>query len=311
MVTVPDDRWAGLWPEGKAPVDLTVWDMSGPPTVDPSLVVLPYLHARPALPWLARLPALRVVQTLTAGYDEVLASLPPGVSLCTAAGVHDASTAELAIGLTIAGLRDLGDFARAQPRGQWLHGTRPSLADRSVLLIGAGSVGGAIARRLAPFEVTLTRVASRARDDGAGHVHGVEELPLLLPHHDVVILVLPLTDSTRGLVDATFLAAMPDGALLVNVARGPVVSTDALVEQLRSGRLRAALDVTDPEPLPPDHPLWTTPHTLISPHVGGNSTAFPPRARALLRDQLERYAAGRPLANVVAGPRGDVSAAQG
>jgi phosphoglycerate dehydrogenase-like enzyme len=302
VVTVPDERWTGLWPAGQAPVEVTVWDMAGPPPVDPSLVVLPYLNAGPALPWLARLTSLRVVQTLTAGYDSVLAALPAGVLLCNAAGVHDSSTAELALGLTIAGLRDLGEFARAQPGGQWLSGTRPSLADRAVLLIGAGSVGSAIARRLAPFEVRLTRVARRARDDDGGHVHPVAELPQLLPQNEVVILALPLSDATRGLVDAVFLAAMPDGALLVNVARGPIVSTDALVAQLRTGRLRAALDVTDPEPLPPGHPLWTTPHTLISPHVGGDSTAFPPRARILLRDQFERYGAGEPLANVVAGP---------
>jgi phosphoglycerate dehydrogenase-like enzyme len=302
VVTVPDGRWTGLWPQGRAPVEVTVWDVVGPPPVDPSLVVLPYLNAGPTLGWLARLPSLRVVQTLTAGYDGILAALPAGVRLCNAAGVHDASTAELAVGLTIAGLRDLGEFARAQLGGQWLSGTRPTLADRSVLLIGAGSVGSAIARRLAPFEVRLTRVARRARDDDAGHVHPVSELPQLLPHHEVVILVLPLSESTRGLVDADFLAAMPDGALLVNVARGPIVSTDALVAQLRTGRLRAALDVTDPEPLPPGHPLWATPHTLISPHVGGDSTAFPPRARALLREQFDRFAAGRPLANVVAGP---------
>jgi phosphoglycerate dehydrogenase-like enzyme len=301
VVTVPDERWSGLWPDAEAPVDQTVWEMTSPPSVEPVLVVLPYLDARPALPWLARIPTLRVVQALTAGYDNVLPHLPDGVLLCNARGVHDASTAELAVGLALAGVRGLGEYARAQPEGRWLAGTRASLADRRVLLIGAGSVGEAIARRLAPFEVELTRVAGSARDDADGHVHAVAELPDLLPHHDVVILVVPLTEKTRGLVDATFLAAMPDGALLVNVARGPVVVTDALVAELAAGRLCAAVDVTDPEPLPPDHPLWTTPNTLISPHVGGDTTAFPPRARALLRDQFTRLATGRPLRNVVAG----------
>jgi phosphoglycerate dehydrogenase-like enzyme len=145
-------------------------------------------------------------------------------------------------------------------------------------------------------------VASRARDDEHGRVHASSELPELLPRHDLVILICPLTEATRGLVDAGFLAAMPDGAMLVNVSRGPVVVTDALVAELATGRLRAALDVTDPEPLPPGHPLWTTPNTLISPHVGGDSSAFPPRARALLRAQLTRFAAGEPLSNMVAGP---------
>src|SRR3954451_22890918 len=167
------------------------------------------------------------------------------------------------------------------------------------LVLGVGGIGSAIISRLRPFEVSITRVGTRARDDENGHVHGVDELSALLPHHDVVVLAAPLTDATRGLVDAGFLAAMPDGALLVNVSRGPVVVTDALLAELSSGRLRAGLDVTDPEPLPPDHPLWRAPNVLISPHVGGDTSAFPPRARALLKDQLERFAAGRDLRNVV------------
>ncbi len=302
VVSVPSERWCGLWPPGQEPVELVVWAMREPTDLAPHLVVLPYLDDGSALRQLAELRSLEVVQTLTAGYDHVLPFLPDGVRLATAAGVHDSSTAELAVGLAIGALRGFGDFARAQPQGQWLAGERPGLADRRVLLIGAGRVGGAIAARLASFEVTVTRVASTTRDDDLGHVHGVDELATLLPAHDVVILACPLTASTRGLVDAAFLAALPDGALLVNVARGPVVVTDALVAELAGGRLVAALDVTDPEPLPPGHPLWTTPNTLISPHVGGDTQAFTPRARRLLTDQLERFGAGQPLRNVVAGP---------
>lgn len=303
VVTVPDERWTGLWPDGTAPpVELHVWPMTDDPAVEPALVVLPYLHAAQVLWRLKDLPGLRVVQTLTAGYESVLPALPGGVTLCTAAGVHDTSTAELAVGLAIASLRGLDTFARNALSGRWTAQVRPSLADRRVLLVGSGNVGRAIAARLIPFEVQLTRVASRARVDENGRVHGVDELPRLLPDHDVVVLAVPLTDSTRGMVDDAFLAAMPDGALLVNVARGPVVDTEALLAQVQAGRLLAALDVTDPEPLPSDHPLWTAPGVLISPHVGGNTTAFPPRARALLRDQLERFAAGSPLRNVAAGP---------
>jgi phosphoglycerate dehydrogenase-like enzyme len=301
-VTVPDERWLGLWPAGEEPVDLRLWDMSGPAPVRPELVVLPYIGVSAVLGRLAELPSLRVVQTLTAGYENVLPHIPSGVVLATAAGVHDSSTAELAVGLAVAALRGFPDFVRAAQGGAWVSGTRPALADRRVLLIGTGGVGSAIAERLAPFEVQITRVGTRARDDDRGHVYAAEEVPDLLPRHEVVVLATPLTDVTRGMVDAAFLAAMPDGALLVNVSRGPVVVTDALVAELEAGRLLAALDVTDPEPLPPDHPLWRAPNVLVSPHVGGDTTAFPPRARALLKDQLERFATRRRLRNVVAAP---------
>ncbi|MBL8931907.1 MAG: 2-hydroxyacid dehydrogenase [Kineosporiaceae bacterium] len=312
LVSVPDARWLGLWPDGESPVELSLWDMTAPlprggasAGRDPerlAFVVLPYMGKASVMHHLADLPSLQVVQLLSAGYESVLPLLPPGVTLTNAAGVHDSSTAELAVALAVSALRGIGEFARAQSRGRWLGGTRPALADRRVLLIGVGNVGEAIEARLLPFEVEVTRVGSRARDDGRGHVHGIDEVARLLPDHQVVVLACPLTEATRGLVDAAFLAAMPDGALLVNVARGPVVVTDDLVSALAGGRLHAALDVTDPEPLPAGHPLWRSPNTLISPHVGGDSTAFPPRARAMLRDQLERFAAGQPLVNIVAGP---------
>jgi phosphoglycerate dehydrogenase-like enzyme len=299
VVTVPDERWLGLWPAGEEPVDLHAWDMTAPTSLEPDLVVLPYMGTTAVLPRLADVPSVRVVQTLSAGYETVLPYVPDGVTLATASGVHDASTAELAVGLAIGALRGFPDYVRAAGHGTWAGGTRPALADRRVLVVGVGGIGSAIVARLAPFEVSITRVASRARDDEHGPVHGVDELPELLPRHDVVILATPLTDATRGLVGAGFLAAMPDGALLVNVSRGAVVDTGALVAELEAGRLLAGLDVTDPEPLPPDHPLWRAPNVLISPHVGGDTTAFPSRARALLKDQFERFASGRELRNVV------------
>jgi phosphoglycerate dehydrogenase-like enzyme len=243
----------------------------------------------------ADLPSLRLVQTLTAGYDDFIPLLPTGVQLCNAAGVHDASTAELVIALMIASLRGFPDFVRAQATGSWAHSPRPALADRRVLVVGFGSVGRAVADRLAGFEVDIVPVASRARPG----VAGAEELPRLLPSADVVVLTVPLTAQTRGMVDAEFLARLPDGALLVNAARGPVVDTEALLAELRAGRILAALDVTDPEPLPADHPLWHAPGVLISPHVGGNTSAFLPRAYRLLQGQLERWVAGLPLQNVV------------
>ncbi len=240
---------------------------------------------------------LEVVQVLTAGVDAVRDSVPASVTLCNGRGIHDTSTAELAFLLTLAGLRDLPRFIRAQDRHEWAPAWRGALAGKSVAVIGAGSIGSAIERRLVAFEAEVTVVGRSAR---AG-VRGVEELPRLLPDQDVVILVVPLTDQTRGLVDATFLSSMKDGALLVNVARGAVVETDALLAELATGRLRAATDVFEVEPLPADSPLWDSRGLLLTPHVGGLSDAMWSRAYRLVREQLERYVAGEPLANVMTG----------
>lgn len=244
---------------------------------------------------LPRMSSLRVVQVQSAGTESVEPLVPAGVQLCNARGVHDASTAELAVTLMLASLRGVPDFVRAQPSGTWLHGTRPALADSRVLVIGAGSIAGALRARLEPFECEVILVGRSAR---AG-VRAIADLPELLPTAAVVVVLVPLTDETKHLVDARMLAAMRDGALLVNVARGAVVDTDALVAETSRGRLLAALDVTDPEPLPPGHPLWTAPGVLISPHVGGDTPAMAPRMRRLVSDQLRRFAAGEPLANVV------------
>lgn len=305
VVSLPDERFLGLWPElpaEKAPVVETLWDGRGPAPQGLRMAVLPYLYGPKAAPALHQVPGIEVAQTLTAGFDSVQNLIPAHVRLCTAAGVHDASTAELAVGLALASLRGIAEAALDARAGYWRTAQRTSLADRRVLLIGTGHVGGAIAARLAPFEVSLTRVGRTARDDARGHVHGIDELADLLPGHDVVMLAVPSDPTTRRLVDAAFLALMPDGALLVNVARGDVVDTNALLEEVETGRLRAALDVTDPEPLPRSHPLWHVPGVIITPHGGGNTTAFVPRARALLRDQCERLADGRPLLHEVPRP---------
>jgi len=245
-----------------------------------------------------QMTSLEVVQTLTAGVDNLAARIPDGVTLCSGRGIHDASTAELAIALTLASLRGIPEFVRAQERHEWTFKWRPALADKRVLLVGHGAIGAAIEARLSPFEVEIVRVARYARDG----VHAIDELPALLPDVDVVILCLPLTDATRGLVDADFLARMRSGALLVNVARGAVVVTDDLVAALYEGRVRAAVDVAEEEPLPEDSPLWAAPGLLISPHVGGASSAMWPRAHRIVRDQLHRYAAGETLLNIVNGP---------
>jgi phosphoglycerate dehydrogenase-like enzyme len=290
---MPDELTHGCltWDSGDAdPVEIG----------DVEVFVPPYTATAADLAMMARMPNLRVVQTLTAGVDNVLAALPDEVTLCNAAGVHDASTAELAVGLTLTSLRHLDEFARAMPDGRWLYDRHEALADKRVLIVGFGSIGRAIARRLDGFECQVSAVARSARTVDGIDVRSIDELPDLLPHADVVILIVPLTPDTRGMADADFLARMPDGALLVNVSRGLVVDTGALLAQCAAGRLRAALDVTDPEPLPADHPLWRTPGVLISPHVGGNTSAFLPRARRLVAAQLRRWADGEPLVNVVA-----------
>ncbi|TIC83951.1 2-hydroxyacid dehydrogenase [Nocardioides sp. GY 10127] len=248
-----------------------------------------------------RMRSLQVLQVLSAGVDNVRGIVPEGVTLCNGRGIHDTSTAELALTLTLAGMNDVPGMVRDQQRHHWGTRWRTALADRRVVLVGYGSIGGAIEARLAPFEVEVVRVARTARDTEAGHVHAFTELPGLVADADVVILICPLTDETRGLVDADLLARMPDGALLVNMARGPVVDTDALVAELRAGRLRAAVDVLPTEPLPADSELWDLENLLISPHVGGASTAMWPRAYRLVRAQLERFAAGEPLAGVMDG----------
>jgi phosphoglycerate dehydrogenase-like enzyme len=284
------------------------WDATAPDfPADPAdavFYVVPYMKGPDAvaLP-MPRMRRVQVVQTLSAGVDAViphLKGMPPGVRLCNARGVHEASTAELALTLVLASLRGVPRFVRGQDNEKWYSGFYPALADRRVLIVGYGAIGAAVEDRLAAFECEVVRVARTARDAPRGPVHALAELPELLPSADVVVLTTPLTEQTRGLVDASFLAAMKDGALLVNVARGPVVDTKALLAETESGRLTAALDVTDPEPLPPGHPLWHAPGVLISPHVGGSTSAFLPRAHRLVRDQLRRFAAGEELRNVVA-----------
>ncbi|WP_330307480.1 MULTISPECIES: 2-hydroxyacid dehydrogenase [unclassified Streptomyces] len=252
---------------------------------------------------MSEMTSVRAVQTLSAGVDHVLPSLKflrPGVQLCNARGVHEASTAELTLTLILASLRGIPGFVRGQDKEEWRSGFYPALADKTVLIVGYGSIGSAIEDRLAPFELArVARVARSERTTARGPVHPLTKLSSLLPEADVVVLSTPLTDATRGLVNADFLSRMKDGALLVNVARGPVVDTKALLAELENGRITAALDVTDPEPLPQGHPLWHAPGVLISPHVGGPTSAFLPRAKRLLVDQLNRFVNREPLRNVV------------
>lgn len=301
-VLVPWDLTAefGPWPTG---LRVGVYDGTGEPPDDLSQVemyVVPYATPR-AVPLIKKLPALKVVQVITAGYENVVPLLGPGTVLSNGRTLHDASTAEHALALILAAQRDLPVWFGQQsgpPSQRWRSHFTRSLADSRVVVVGFGSIGQALGRRLVAAEATVVGVASRARPDEG--VHGVDELPGLLPHADIAALVLPDTPTTRDLLDAEMLARLPDGALVVNVGRGSAIDTDALLAECAAGRLRAALDVTNPEPLPSDHPLWTTPGVVITPHVAGGSATFYPRARRFVAAQVRRFTAGEPLDNVVA-----------
>ena len=293
----PDlDRRHGPWPEG---VGVHVWDGVTPgsePAEDVlarvGLWVMPYA-VPDAVRLLPRLPNLRAVQSLSAGVEKLLPQLPAGVALHNGRGLHDASTAEHALGLILAAQRDLPQWVADQAAGRWEpHFTR-SLADCRVTIVGYGSIGAALEQRLLACEAHVVRVARRARPEQ--DVHAVSDLPELLPDTDIVVLVLPENASTAGLFGAAELAALPDGALVVNVGRGRTLDTEALLAHTSTGRLRAALDVTDPEPLPADHPLRRCPGVLITPHVAGGSAAFRPRAERLIVEQVRRFADGREL----------------
>jgi phosphoglycerate dehydrogenase-like enzyme len=257
--------------------------------------VPPYMGGREALLPILRMPKLQVIQLPNAGYESALEFARPGLTICNASGVHDDSTAELAVGLTIASLRGFPEFVSNQIRGEWVHSRRKSLSDCQVGIVGFGSIGKRIKENFSGFAVEVIAFTRSGSNDSKK----MSELDAELPHLDVVILSMPLNDESRGLFDARKLALMKDGALLVNAARGPIVDTDALLAELNSGRLLAALDVTDPEPLPEGHPLWKAKGLLISPHVGGETTAFEPRFRKLLKEQLWRLAAGEQLENIV------------
>ena len=286
-------------------VRLVRWDLTAPlpPALaaDVEVVVIPHYFVRPgAFDVLRDLRRLRLVQLPSAGFEHALPHMPAGITLCNGRGVHSTGTAELALTLTLAMQRGIPDAVTAQAEGRWSSPMLHSLADRRVVVVGAGSVGAAVVARLRPFEVDVVQVGRSARDTPDGHVHAVVELPDLVPDADVVILVVPLDESTHHLVDADLLARMKDGALLVNLARGKVVDTEALLAELTAGRLRAALDVTDPEPLPAGHPLWSAPNVLITAHQGGNTDATDPRVAALVRRMVEDLLAGRDPQNVVA-----------
>ena len=239
---------------------------------------------------------LRVIQTLSAGVDWLVGRVPAHVTVCNARGVYDAPLAEWVVGAILAMQRGLVQSRDAQAQHEWDAIEPPELSGRRVVILGLGSIGTAIADRLRPFGVQVIGVGRTARDG----VRGLADLDEVLRDAEILVDILPLTSETTGLLDARRLGLLPDGALVVNAGRGRTIETAALVDELRAGRIRAALDVTDPEPLPPDHPLWGLPNALITPHMAGDSPASTIRAFELAGDQVRRFAAGEPLINEVA-----------
>lgn len=254
-----------------------------------------YMGGKKSLDPISDLTNLKTVQLLTAGYEDVIPFMRDELTLCNARGVHDFSTSELAVSLILAHYKDHREFAQSQSQGSWNHKTTGSTYGKEIAIIGAGSVAQRLKSMLAPFECKVTMFGQSARDG----VEAISTAQATVGKFDCVVLLVPLTASTQNLVDAAFLKAMKDGALLVNVARGPVVNTDALCAELASKRLFAALDVTDPEPLTNGHPLWSYENCTVIPHVGGDSTAFEPQARAFLAEQFKRIAQGKQPINII------------
>jgi phosphoglycerate dehydrogenase-like enzyme len=296
-ICLPDDQAKQL--VGPTPdVDVVVWDGTGEPPAgidQVEFLVGGYGGATMSPEALARMPRLSVIQLLSAGVESWLPVVPPGVVLCNGRGIHGGPTAELAIAGLLAVLRELPRFVEQQRDRVWRPTEVHSLDGMRVLVLGAGDIGQRVASVVRLLDAEATLVARHRRSG----VEPIAALSELLAQHDVVVVALPLTADTGGLVDAAFLAAMRDGAVLVNIARGRIVHTTALVAELQAQRLRAFLDVTEPEPLPVDHPLWTAPGVLITPHVGGGTPGWANRAYRLVREQLGRFVAGEPLRNVV------------
>ena len=275
------------------------WDLQSPSpysTID--IVVPPYMSSPKLLSALKGVKT-KLVQSQSVGFDGVADHLPKGHVFANAASVHETSTAELALGLIIASQRGIKDFILAADKGVWAPARYESLADRTVLLVGYGGVAQAVEERLKGFEVNILRVAKNARTTENGEVHSLDKLHSLLAQADIVVVAVPLNNETAGLINEEFLSSMRDGALLVNISRGPVALTAALVKEATNGRLRLALDVTDPEPLPNGHILFSLPNVIISPHVGGNSTAMTPRMARLIALQVEKIQRGEGPVNVV------------
>ena len=289
-------QWADLEvPDGFVKLSPENCDLTNSDLSKITFFVPKYMSGKDGLRPTARMTNLKTLHLLMAGYEEALEFVKPGVQLCNGRGVHNASTAELAVGLAIASRRGFDDFIQAQDRDEWLHQSYLTLNDSKIAIVGYGSIGKTLEKYLSVYDVSITGY-TRSGSDGSKKL---SEFDADLPSFDIIFLILPLNPESNKFFDAERLAKMKDGALIVNVARGPIIDTDALVAELNTRRIYAALDVTDPEPLPVGHPLWSAPQCIITPHVGGDSAAFESRGKRLIEEQLKRLAAGESLLNIV------------
>ena len=295
-VLVPDEAGEAAL-TGVNGLDVVRYEVDGELPERAEVLVPGFLAPADPAAFLARLPNLRLIQLLTAGAEAWVGRVPEHVMLSVARGAHGGSTAEWALATLLAVYRDLIPFERERVDRTWVRRPTETLIDKKVLVIGAGDLGTQLKRRLDACDAVATLVGTTAREG----VHGFDEVPGLLGAHDAVVLMVPLTPATERMVDAEFLSTMRDGAVLVNAARGKVVDTDALVAELASGRLRAALDVTEPEPPPAGHPLWTVPNLLLTPHVAASVEGYERRAYAVVAEEIARYAAGERPRNLVLG----------
>jgi phosphoglycerate dehydrogenase-like enzyme len=268
-----------------------------PQAIGDAEFLVPSQHSEELLELLPKMEALRVVQTLSAGIDWLAELVPSGVTLCDAAGARDVAVAEWVLAAILSTVKLVGEMRDRQREHRWRWSEPDDLAGKRVTILGYGSIGAAVEARLQPFAVEVVRVARRARSG----VHAVADLPELLEETDVLVVLLPLTAATEGLLDGGLLARLPEGALLVNASRGAILDTEALLGLLEEERVKAVLDVTSPEPLPPGHPLWDAKGVLITPHMAGDSPLAQRRAWELVGEQVRRYARGEALVNVVQG----------
>lgn len=254
-----------------------------------------YMGGKTALAYAAKMSSLKYFQLPNAGFEDAIEFTPKGSVLCNARGVHDAATSELAIGLAIGVRRGFHDFVRAADRGQWEHKRYPSFNGSLIAIVGFGSIGQTLARALSGFDVTVTGFS---RSGGKGSLL-MSSLDGLLSTFDFVFLTLPLNSESHHLFNQKRLGLMKDGSVIINVARGPIIETEALIAELNAGRLFAGLDVTDPEPLPIGHKLWSAKNLLLSPHVGGDSDIFESRGKVFVEKQLQEIASGKEPSNIV------------